>query len=280
MSNKSYKPIVGFPKEWDSFFKRHPSWPQVLKNLHQVLEKTFIRKAKINTPSERIVFLMGRLCAEDFNEIFLLVANGYGFGSLKILRGFYERVVTITYISENENKAEQFLEYHYIHKGKLLTHAETFFGKLDKYLSKEEIAETKSDFEKYKVKFQQTACKKCKTSRIMHSWSKLDIAAMAKKTKLDHLYFPGYYYPTLQSHSTTFSILYRLRSAENESLSFNEMSQPEVADKSLIIAHNLIIRMVNNQNDFFKLNLSTDLELLSKDFNNMWNKHVENQIQV
>ena len=127
-------PIVGFPEEWDSFFKRHPSWPKVLDNLHQILEKTFIRKAKVNTPSERIVFFMGRLCAEDFNEICLLVANGYGFGSLKILRGFYKRVVTIIYISENENEAQQFLEYHYIHKGKLLTHAETFFGKLEQYL--------------------------------------------------------------------------------------------------------------------------------------------------
>ena len=275
MPNNSNKPIVGFPKEWDLFFKRHPSWPKILHNLHQVLEKTFIRKAKIDTPSEHIVFFMGRLCAEDFNEIFLLVANGYGFGSLKILRGFYERVVTIIYISENENEAQQFLEYYYIHRGKLLTHAETSFGNLDRYLGEEEILEAKNDFNKYKVRFQQTVCKKCKTKRIMHSWSKLDIAAMAKKTKLDHLYFPGYYYPTLQSHATTSSMIYRLKSGENESISFDEMSQPEMADKSLIIAHNLIIRMINNQNDFFKLKLSTDLELLNKDFKEMWDRHIE-----
>ena len=278
MSINFNNPIVGFPEEWDSFFKRHPSWPKVLDNLHQILEKTFIRKAKVNTPSERIVFFMGRLCAEDFNEICLLVANGYGFGSLKILRGFYERVVTIIYISENENEAQQFLEYHYIHKGKLLTHAETFFGKLEQYLDKEEIAETKNNFNKYKVQFQQTSCKKCKTKRIMHSWSKLDIAAMAKRTKLDHLYFPGYYYPTLQSHATISSMIYRLKSAETESVSFNEMSQPEMADNSLIIAHNLLIRMVNNQNEFFKLKLSTDLELLIKDFKRMWNRHIEDKV--
>lgn len=272
MSAKLNKPIVGFRKEWDKFFKRHPSWPQALDSLHQILEKTFIRKAKIITPSECIVFFMGRLCAEDFNEIFLLAANGYGFGSLKILRGLYERVVTIAYISQNESEANQFLEYHFIHRGKLLTHAETFFGKLDKYLDKEEITAIKSDFEKYKVKFQQTACKKCKTSRLMLSWSKLDIAAMAKKTKLDHLYFPGYYFPTIQSHATTFSIENRLRSSESESISFNEMSQPEIADKSLIIAHNLIIRLIEIQKNYFKLDLSGDMEILTNDFKLLWGK--------
>jgi len=47
MTDDFQSPIVGFPKEWESFFKRHPypSWHQVFKNLHQVLEKAFIRQA-------------------------------------------------------------------------------------------------------------------------------------------------------------------------------------------------------------------------------------------
>jgi len=217
MSAKLKNPVVGFPKEWGRFFERSPHWPQALGNLHKTLEKVFIRDAKINKPSERIVFFMGRLCAEDFNEIFLLAANGYGFGSLKILRGLYERVVTTAYISQNESEAEQFLEYHFIHRGKLITHAETFFGNLEKYIDKEEILNIKSDFEKYKEKFQQTACKKCKTQRIMLSWSKLDIAAMAAKTQLDQLYFPGYYFPTIQSHATASSIAFPPATARDQS---------------------------------------------------------------
>lgn len=270
MSAKLKNPVVGFPKEWGRFFERNPHWPQALGNLHQTLEKVFIRDAKIDKPSERIVFFMGRLCAEDFNEIFLLAANGYGFGSLKILRGLYERVVTTAYISQNESEAEQFLEYHFIHSGKLITHAETFFGNLEKYIDKEEILNIKSDFEKYKEKFQQTACKKCKTQRIMLSWSKLDIAAMAAKTQLDQLYFPGYYFPTIQSHATASSIVHRIKSSENGAVSFNEASQPEIADRALIIAHNLVVRLIDIQNDYFSLNISKDMELLLKDFKLVW----------
>lgn len=277
MNDNFNDPIVGFPKEWKAFFNRHPSWHQVLKKLHQVLETTFIRTPSLSTPAERIVFFMGRLCAEDFNEICLLVCNGYGYGSLKILRGFYERVVTIAYLSENQDEAEQFLNYHHIHRGKLTHHAEKFFGNLDKYISKEEIKEAKKNFDEFKSKFQMTQCKNCNTTRIMHSWSKLDIAAMAKKTKLDKLYFPGYFYPTLQSHATASSIFKRLNSSEG-SISFNEKSQPEIADRSLIIAHNLIIQIVDIQNRFFNLDLSVDLEHLVKDFEKLWKEQLKSEV--
>lgn len=239
MSLEINNATIGFQKEWRSFLQRHPSWPTVIKNLHEIFENTFIRNAKLESQADKIIFFMGRLCVEDFNEVFLLAGNGYGFGSLKILRGLYERVVTMSYISKNQEAASSFLEYHYIHRGKLLHHAESFFGNLEAYISKSEIDEAKNDFLTHKNKFMQTQCKKCKTKAVMHSWSKLDLASMAKKTGLDKLYFPGYYYPTLQAHATTASVIYRLKGTEGNPVCFDEKSQPEVADRSLIIAHNL-----------------------------------------
>jgi len=243
-----------------------------MKNLHQVLEQVFIRDAALESPAEKLIFFMGRLCVEEFNEVFLLAANGYGFGSLKILRGLYERVVTMAYISENQDEATNFLEYHYIHRGKLLHHAESFFGNLEDYIDKAEIDEAKSDFLMHQDKFIQTSCKKCKTKSVMRSWSKLDLASMAKKTGLDSLYFPGYYYPTLQAHATTASVIYRLKSSESNPVSFDEGSQPDAADRSLVVAHNLAIRLVHMQNDFFKLDLTRELELMNSDFKAVWGR--------
>lgn len=277
MTVNSNRPIVGFPKEWDSFFQRHPSWPTALRNLHQIIKQVFIRNEKLESPAEKLIFFMGRLCAEDFNEAFLLAANGYGFGSMKILRGLYERVVTIAYISINQDEAIHFLEYHFVQRGKLLYHAESFYPNLEDYIDKAEIAEAKSDFLKYQDAFMQTKCKKCKTKSIMRSWSKLDLASMAKKTGLDVLYFPGYYYPTLQAHATAASVMYRLRSSELNPVAFNEESQPDAADKSLIIAHNLIIRLVHIQNEFFELGLTRELDLLSADFSVIWGRDTNSE---
>jgi hypothetical protein len=249
----------------------------VLKSLHQILEQVFIRDIEIESRAEKIIFFMGRLCVEDFNEIFLLAANGYGFGSLKILRGLYERIVTMAYISTNQDGATSFLEYHYIHRGRLLHHAESFFGNLENYIDKAEIAEAKNEFIKHRDRFMQTKCKKCKTKILMYSWSKLDLASMAKKTGLDTLYFPGYYYPTLQAHATTASMINRLKSSGRNPVSFDEGSQPDTADRSLIIAHNLMIRLVDIQNEFFGLNLAKELELLSADFKVIWGTDADSE---
>jgi len=95
MDNKI--PTLGFPEEWASFFQRHPLWPEKFRLLHSTLERVFIREFSPNNPADKVVFFMGRLCAEDFNEVFLLCANGYGFGGLKIVRGLYERAITTGY---------------------------------------------------------------------------------------------------------------------------------------------------------------------------------------
>lgn len=272
MATDPSRPTVGFPREWEAFFERHPSWLAVHRNLHQIIEKLFNRTVKLESPAEHIVFFIGRLCVEDFNETFLLAGNGYGFGSQKMLRGLYERIVTMAYLAMNQDEAPRFLEYNYIHRGKLIQHAESFFGNLEDYIDKAEIAEAKCNFNKYKDKFVQTKCKKCKTKTTMHSWSKLDLASMAEKTGFKGLYFPGYYYPTLHAHATAAAVGYRLKDSEVNPIIFEGGAQPEAADQSLIIAHNLIIRLVHIQSEFFKLDFTGDLELLSSDFRTVWGK--------
>jgi hypothetical protein len=270
MKNSTKKPIVGFPEEWALFLERHPSFHQALKNLQNVTEKTFIRDANLNTPADKIVFFMGCLCSEDFSEIFLLAANGYGFGALKLLRGFYEKTVTCAFIAKNKDQADNFLQYHFIHRGKLFKHAQGFFGNLENFIEKKEIEEAKKQFDKYKSKFQYISCKKCKTPSLMYSWSKMDLASMAKKTGLDCLYFPGYFHPTLQAHATTSAVINRLKATEEGNVAFDSGSQPDVADKALVIAHNLIIRALDMQNDYFSLNLDTEFQTLNQDFKAVW----------
>ncbi len=270
MKKMNENPIVGFPREWASFFERHPQFPQALKNLQMAIDKIFNNQANLNIQADKVVFFMGRLCVEDFNEIFLLAANGYGFGALKLLRGLYENTVTSSYIAKNQDQADVFLAYHHIHRGKLFKHAKVFFGELEKYLDAKEINEANEEFEKHKDKFQRISCKTCKTTTLMHSWSKLDLVSMAKKTDLDHLYFPGFFHPTLQAHATAAAVINRLKSSNYGEIAFDEGSQPDVADKALVIAHNLIIRVLDLQNDYFNLKFENQIKTINNDFQSVW----------
>ena len=106
----------------------------------------------------------------------------------------------------------------------------------------------------------------------MFSWSKLDTLSMAmvQENGLDGLYFPGFFYPTLQAHATPTSLMARMKVRENGNISFDEGAQHEWASKSLITAHNLMIYVLMIQNTYFKLNIDSEIEERNNDFQEMW----------
>ena len=71
--------------------------------------------------ADRVVFYLGRMAADDFGEICTLSGNGRGFGSYKIVRGMYERVVTAMYIAGKPSESRAFVESSSITKLNYLT---------------------------------------------------------------------------------------------------------------------------------------------------------------
>jgi len=267
--------IIGCPKEVKEFVKRHPSLPTKFDALHATLKKTFIREIALPTDADRAIFFLGRLSAEDFWEIFLLCANGYGIGGLKILRGLYERAVTAAYIAKNPEEAQRFWDYHHVQVGRRFNHAKQVFD-MTKHFTAEKIEEIKTSYQSAKEKFQETLCEKCKTTRTQFSWSQLDIASMAAKSRGDlrDLYFPCYFVPTMQSHATVQSLLDRLLE-EDGLVRFDEAAQPDRADEALIGAHKVILLVLDTQNGFFKLGLEDELQGRMADFMEVWSKQRE-----
>jgi hypothetical protein len=153
----------------------------------------------------------------------------------------------------------------------MLIHARKFTDVV-KEIPQDEIEETERQYSIYKEKFKEPLCKKCKTYRTQMSWSKLDTASMAKKIGLDSLYFPGYFYPTLHTHATPSSLMARLSIHDNDRASFNEEAQHDWADRALIVAHNIIIRVLMIQNTYFGLDLDDEIEKRKNDFLEIWGK--------
>jgi hypothetical protein len=264
----------GQPAEWQAFQKRHPKFIQNLQSLYDILTKVFIREMTSSGhtgPADRVIFYLGRLAVEEFNEVMLLCGNGFGFGGLKILRGLYERVVTLLYIIDNPNKAEAFLDYFHIHMGKFINHAKNLFF-LDEFFSTESIAEFERNYEAAKYKYQMDLCKKCGTTKTMRSWSKLDTFSMAIKTKIARLYLPCFFEPTLQVHSTVASLCSRLKSRPDGGFTFISQAQHDKADFSLQCAHNLILIVLDAVNEYFKMGLKEEIEERFRDFQFIWVK--------
>jgi hypothetical protein len=96
--------LFGDPAEWENFERRNPEFVKRIGNLVNTIKLAF-SSLLLREPLDKILFLLDRLCAEDFSEILLLCGNGYGIGAEKLLRGMYERAVTATYLSQHPEEA-------------------------------------------------------------------------------------------------------------------------------------------------------------------------------
>ncbi len=245
------KLIFGYPDQWEAFERRNAKFIERFPALDHALKMTFVREFTTNTPAERAIHFLGRLCIEDFMELLSLAANGYGIGALKLLRGLYERVVTASYLANNPDEADLFLEFRFISRHRALQ-AYVTAGKPGKeWLDRAE--EARQEFERVKGKFEIDDCKKCGTKRTNHTWSKLDFVSMAKTTDLGKLLANAYYEPLNHAHSTFEAVMLRLKRSPSDQILFESGPQPKEADRALMVAHAVMVELIGVQARFFKL---------------------------
>ena len=264
--------FIGFgnPEEWKYFEENNKAFIEKYPHLRKLFIKVFNRKiSKDDSDADRVIFDLGFICCEEFNELILLCANGYGIAAQKILRSIYEKAVTADYLHKFPDEATNFLEYGDIHLHKDLHHSKL---ENDEQL-KEEIDYINENYNKIKDKFRTTVCKKCGTTRPMYSWIKYDTQTLAEKGEslLENFYNEVYFQPTMQSHTTILAILSRMNIDEKtDALYISDKKQRSVARSVLRLTHIIIFSVLDTQNRQFKLGIDDELMERAKDLELCW----------
>ncbi len=263
----------GYPEEWAEFSKSHQEFLKRFKNIEAAIDIAFQRIHHTTQPLEKTIYFQGRLIVEDFLEILLLCGNGYGIGAQKLVRGMYERAVSARYLMDHPEEVDNFLDFHRVADYKFLTATEQSMGR--DVFSSEQAEKIRNDYESVKGQFTVTDCKKCGTSRMNHTWSKVDIVSMARMTKnLWPFILPGYYMPMREAHSTVGAIFSRLApqaAAKEESLIFDGELQRDRAHTALFTAHMILLDALELQREFFKIDeLTSIMQTCIADYTEMW----------
>jgi len=262
--------FYGFHDECKKFEQRHPLWQEIMLNIEQALNVAFTREHITNGPEDKFVYFFGRLCVEDFMEISLVCHHGYGAAASKLVRSMYEHAVTLHYLHQHPEEAKTFMNYHRIQQDKLLNRLIETFGST--ILPADQIAETRRKAAEVKEDFMTPVCDHPDAKkRLRHSWNKLDFVAMAQKTgALGTLIVPGYYLPLRHAHATFGGLSERLEIVDDR-MGISPDSQPELADQSLMTAHNCLLVALEVQKDYFKIEeLSEPLQVCLKDWVRVW----------
>ena len=262
--------IYGFPDECRNFEQRHPLWQEIMPNLERALNIAFTRVQTMNGAEDKFVYFFGRICLEDFMEILLVCYHGYGVAASKLVRSMYEHTVTLRYLHEHPSEVGTFIDYYLIQADKLISRLIETFG--DEILPVEVIAEARRKAAEVKEDFMIPVCDHPGAKmRLNHTWSKLDFVAMAKKTgDLGKLIIPGYYMPLRHAHATFAGLTERLKIVDGQ-MSLKSDAQPEMADRSLITAHNCILNALKVQKERFKIEgLEEAMQVCFRDFVRVW----------
>lgn len=261
--------FYGFPDECYKFGQRHPLWNEIMGNLEKAMNLAFTRVAVMDV-ADKFVHLFGRVVLEDFFEITLVCYHGYGVAASKLVRSMYEYAVTLHYLHEHPDEAETFLAYHLVQQNKLLSRVIETFG--ESILPPDQIAEIQRKASEVKEDFMVPVCEHPGGKmRLNHTWNKLDFVAMAQKTEdLGKLILPGYYFPMRHAHPTFGGLTERLEVVDGH-MGVKTEAQPEIADRSLMTAHNCVLDTLKVQAQHFKIEgLEEAMQVCHRDFGRVW----------
>jgi|GEM_PF-1193779 len=266
------EPIVCFGDQvaQSEFNRNHGELIKRLPHLFDTITTTLgLVHSKTMTQPDVVVASLARMSLEDFRQILVLCSNGETTGGMKLLRGMFERVTTAKYIHKHPDEADAFIHFFPMSRYKEMNAAKQF------HLSEETIARLKDDREAVKDRYIVDDCKKCGTKKLNHSWTKIDIATMAKMVSLDLSMVPGYYFPMQETHATMASIERRMKFDElTQRFTYDETEDPAEREITLSTTHYLALAAVETLRDRFKLEelMQDRFRQCLEDFNQVWLK--------
>jgi Family of unknown function (DUF5677) len=254
-------PNIGYPERWAAFNQRNVRFvSDCYPALVTTSEKILNRHVPIKSVADDVMFLLGRAAFEDYCELWVLAGNGYGFGAFKILRGLYEKVVTLGYLMKHQSEIQRFVDYEIVQRRRLMNRV-----KQDPHLRhrfpEAEYARIEAAYQSVKDQFLDTAGRSL-------SWTPLDTFSMAMKAgyDLDSISVSAYVLPNLKVHATVSDLAERKVSQGDGTYKFNNEPQEQHADSALVTGTHILIAALFVQEDYFELGMRSGIEQVQISF--------------
>ena len=246
----------GRPEEREAFIRKHERFFERIGNLLEALK---IATIKVNTTlsnAEIVIDALCTLCAEDFNQVRLLSANGCGHGALTILRGMFEKLVTARYLELHPHEVYKFWDYHVVKVSKL---------KLDDILKK--LDPDGSKLAQFKVASKQGGRK-----RLQNRWTNIDFVRMAEEVGLGEYVRNAYHFPLEFAHPSVIAVLSLFERIDGQLTIKENGPQPDSAKMALSMAHFFLLNILLLQVEHYKIEDNPIFQQSIDDYVYIWGK--------
>ena len=254
--------LFGMLEAQDDFSRRHQEMLKEYPKIRAAQDRAISSATKrMKVMDDKVIYFLARQVFEDFDEVLLLCGNGLSTGALKILRGMFERTVTICYLQKHPEDIGLYYKYYYVRRRKEIN---AVLQDFPNSISSERLDEYEKQFEDVKGLFQIPVCgvckieecSPCKKTRINHTWIRKDIVQMARDAGgFEQVIWIGYYVPMQESHPTAQAIERRVQFNENDKWTYVEGAKPETDRNTFVVAHYLVLKAIDALGDHFNLDL-------------------------
>lgn len=234
---------IGYITKQTAFAARHELFFARFPNLMSVINLAFDRTITATGALDPIIFYLGIRIIDDFEAIVVTAANAQA-----LLRGMYERLVTVAHLHDNPNDVTDFAEFDYVQRRRLAVAIRDTLGVSPEHQSA--MDEMEGEYQRVKSRY-EVACEKCGKKRVGPSWSKLDFVTQAKRQEqLAPFLVHAYYLPLLQTHSTLRSASSLIEIKNGESVFRTDHTH--LADEVFRLAYVLVLNSLRLQFEHFQ----------------------------
>jgi hypothetical protein len=259
--------LCGDPEAAHRFYHRNRPVIDAVTNTHDLFWEMLNRAHPNLDGQEKImIWLLGASCLREFEEIILLAGNGFGTGATKLMRSFYERTITMSYLASDTSQIPRFADYSAIHWHQLLGEAEDIHPQFT--ISAAARQRIVDGYEAAKAKFRDEKCPTCKR-RGQTSWTKATMKEMASKVSntIRLFCFNAYLTPTLHLHTTHWGIVNQCEISGNDKLHFSGSKvQEDAAQEAFEQAYILLTQAMDVLDQLFELGMGGLLQQHGQDW--------------
>jgi hypothetical protein len=255
--------VCGNPEASQKFYERNKQVIEAATKTHDLCyEMMRLAHPKLKDQERTMLWLLVASCLREFEEIMLLAGNGFGTGATKLMRAFYERTVTLSYLATEEGTKEiqRFVDYSAVHWHQMLVEADEIHPGFK--ISPESRQKILDDYEQALKTFKDEKCPTCRR-RPQLSWTRASMKDMASKVS-DHvrmLCFNAYLTPTFHLHTTHWGTLNQSERSDGGKLRFSgDNIQEEGAQEAFDNAYFLLMQVMDVLDQTFELGMAEQLQ--------------------
>lgn len=254
------------------FHGRNSSALEIANRTHDLFEGMIKQAVHTADGSVQVMtWLLGASCLKEFEEILLLAGNGFGTGATKLMRSFYERVVTMSYLAAHSDQVQKFFDYSAVHWHKLLVEADEIHG--SGTVSDEFRKKIEDGYKDVKDLFREEKCPACKRRPPM-TWTKVTIQEMAKDVNenIRKMCFEAYLKPTFFMHATSWGMENQFQKDDNgKRIFFGTKIQEEAGQRVFHQSFILLVQALSVLDEVFQLHAIDKV----KDLGREWSEAVK-----